>query len=58
MRKLLLITLISLFLLTACSSAGRVNLSIEDALNSNLAHEKLDSGIKMSFGKSEINGRN
>lgn len=55
MKKLLII--LSLCALSSCSSAGMVNLSIDDALNSDLAHEKLDQSIKMSFGKSEIYGR-
>ena len=42
---------------TACSSAGTVHLSIEDALNSELAQEKLDPSIRMSFGKGPAQGR-
>ena len=43
--------------LSACSAAGRVHLSIDEALHSDLAYENLDPDIKLSFGKTDIQGR-
>ena len=42
---------------SACSSAGRVRLSIDKALNSELAQEKLDPNIKLHFGQTGAYGR-
>lgn len=40
--------------LTACSSAGRVTLPIADALNSDVAKQKLNPEIKLSFDKTPV----
>lgn len=44
-------------LLSACSSAGMVNLPIKEQLNSKLAKEKLNPNIELSFGKKSVKGK-
>ena len=54
MKKSIL-SLLTITALTACSSP--MNLSVNEALNSNVAKEHLDSDVKLTFGPKQTNGK-